>query len=618
MLATKVACPRCFRKLKTPRPVAVGKHLRCSRCDHSFTVRAEDMLNPTAADAMAVTEQLPSVDGLDLSRRDVGGDAGDDCATELIVPAWEATKSETPVATMAAPLPDVVPGPAMAKPVVPLMPARKRASWLAPVLIVACLVLITGIAVALTLYLGRLGAPAQPAEKEEPLTADPEPSYSPVATVPLPPAKDNPPAAQTPDPPPSLESLPPEERDRIKKAIERGVAFLRKSQLPEGTWKGGPAVGLAALPGLTLLECGVPAGDPQVQKAAAYVRKGGPTLQKTYEIALAILFLDRLGEPADEGLIQSLALRLIGGQTAAGGWHYDCLPLSKEDEGKFLAALRETQPRSTGDLFVAGPDGRKPDWFAQGPDQPGPPVDHAKVLATLPRTLQHIPALQTPVPGKPFPAGDASDNSNTQFAALGLWVAGRHGIPIERALALLATRFRTSQAVDGGWNYSYNPRGASSAAMTGAGLIGLAMGHGLVANHTAPPADTGSQPTQRVAPDASLAKGLTAIASHIGEVQEKRGRKGQHTINLYFLWTLERVAMLYNLPKVNGKDWYRWGAQELVELQKDQGNWDTAGYPGSGAVIDTSLALLFLQRANVAKDLTRKIEHLGRVREREQ
>src|SRR5207302_7228042 len=46
-----------------------------------------------------------------------------------------------------------------------------------------------------------------------------------------------------------------------------------------------------------------------------------------------------------------------------------------------------------------------------------------------------------------------ADNSNTQFAALGLWVARRHGIPVERAMLRLAGRFRMSQAPDGSWHY---------------------------------------------------------------------------------------------------------------------------------------------------------------------
>ena len=45
-------------------------------------------------------------------------------------------------------------------------------------------------------------------------------------------------------------------------------------------------------------------------------------------------------------------------------------------------------------------------------------------------------------------------------------------------------------------------------------------------------------------------------------------------INLYFLWSVERVAVLYNLPTIGKKEWYRWGAEILVANQKKDGNWE--------------------------------------------
>jgi WD40 repeat protein len=416
----------------------------------------------------------------------------------------------------------------------------------------------------------------------------------------------------------SLESLPPEERERILKAIERGLAYMRKNQGANGVWPGGYPIGLAALPGLTLLECGVPPSDPQIQKAAAYVRSAIARFDRTYELSLAILFLDRLGDPMDEALIQSLALRLIGGQTSAGGWYYTCPVYSPDDERKLLAALNALRPRSNDDLFVPGPDGKKPDWFPQGMDlpiSPSAPVDVKKLVASLPANLQKVPALDIPVPGKPFPTSDLSDNSNTQFAALGLWAAGRHGVPNERALALLTTRFRQSQAADGGWNYHNQKTGGSTSAMTGAGLLGLAVGHGLVANHT-PVNGAENRADRRAVVDTALDKGLASIARHIGQpITEPGKRPAAGPLNLYFLWTLERVAVLYNLPLIDGKDWYRWGAQQLVETQNAEGFWTIPnGYPGASPVLDTSLGLLFLKRANFAQDLTRKIEYLKRRR----
>src|SRR5262249_4020213 len=126
----------------------------------------------------------------------------------------------------------------------------------------------------------------------------------------------------------------------------KGVAFLKRSQLASGSWNDwGHNVGYAALPGLTLLECGVPAKDEAVQKAAKYIRDKAPKHNQTYDISLAILFLDRLGDPQDKALIKSLALRLVAGQTAKGGWGYNCQPLDSTDEKKLYDLLVLTRPK---------------------------------------------------------------------------------------------------------------------------------------------------------------------------------------------------------------------------------------------------------------------------------
>ena len=82
------------------------------------------------------------------------------------------------------------------------------------------------------------------------------------------------------------------------------------------------------------------------------------------------------------------------------------------------------------------------------------------------------------------------------------------------------------------------------------------------------------------------------------------------SINLYFLWTVECVGVLYNARTLGDKDWYRWGVELLLEAQHDNGSWHEGGYPGGeiSPTLDTCLALLFLRRANLASDLTRKLE----------
>jgi hypothetical protein len=127
----------------------------------------------------------------------------------------------------------------------------------------------------------------------------------------------------------------------------------------------------------------------------------------------------------------------------------------------------------------------------------------------------------------------------------------------------------------------------------------LAVGHGL-----AEPRPAG-QPVQ----DPRIINGLIALANTVGRPKEGPGDPPME--NLYYLWSLERVAVLYNLPTIGDKDWYRWGTQILVANQDVEGNWSGGLYIGNSPTIDTCLALLFLKRANLVKDLTAKLPFTG-------
>jgi hypothetical protein len=85
-------------------------------------------------------------------------------------------------------------------------------------------------------------------------------------------------------------------------------------------------------------------------------------------------------------------------------------------------------------------------------------------------------------------------------------------------------------------------------------------------------------------------------------------------MNLYYLWSIERVGVLYQLKTIEGKDWYNWGADQLLPKQQPSGAWNVPGYPGHNQVIDTCFVLLFLRQANLAKDLTSKLALRGEVR----
>lgn len=141
------------------------------------------------------------------------------------------------------------------------------------------------------------------------------------------------------------------EQHQVDDAIAKGVWFLRDHVQPDGSWgdrlpegQTPVTVGFTALPALTLLECGIPAQEPIIQKAAERVRRQAPNLPPvydTYQRALAILFLDRLGDKNDAELIQYLALCLITGQhPSQGAWTYSCPTLERKRTPQLLKTLR--------------------------------------------------------------------------------------------------------------------------------------------------------------------------------------------------------------------------------------------------------------------------------------
>jgi hypothetical protein len=417
------------------------------------------------------------------------------------------------------------------------------------------------------------------------------------------------------------------DKDDINRAIENGVQALRGMKGPNGAWRHN-RIGATALAGLTLLECGVKEDDKDVQDAANAVRKASITLTHTYSISLAILFLDRLGDADDVPLIESLMVRLLGGQDMMGGWSYECPSIAaaevrrlqgKLNDRKELVGRRELpKDRAKRTFKDLAPEIREQlralerGWMPPGGMPPGGPPGG-------------------PPPGGPPPGGGPpgfvpgiGDNSNTQFAAIALWVGRRHGLPVENAVTRLARRFRGSQMEDGGWNYTGIGRGSngpvspmpgmmempgfgSTASMTCAGLLGLAIADGATLEYVKEHKPDAKLPD--ISADKHLQKGLQSLGTVLDNPKNIRltpfeDRKPENRVGgrtYYFLWSLERVAVALDLNTIGKKDWYGWGAEILLENQLPDGSW--SGDYGEGGA-DTCFALLFLKRANLARDLT--------------
>ena len=109
----------------------------------------------------------------------------------------------------------------------------------------------------------------------------------------------------------------------VEAAIKKGAEYVRQQQLQDGCWEGRDhRLGETALAGLALLAAGFPANSPPVMAAAQGVRRLVPTNWKTYEVSLAVMFLDQLGVRNDSEIIRSLGARLAAGQAANGCWTY--------------------------------------------------------------------------------------------------------------------------------------------------------------------------------------------------------------------------------------------------------------------------------------------------------
>jgi hypothetical protein len=394
---------------------------------------------------------------------------------------------------------------------------------------------------------------------------------------------------------------------QIQKAIDRGVAFVRSKQGQDGSWKyetfagTGSHVGATALVGLTLLECGVPASDPAVQQAVQFVRKNAPSLIYTYGLSTSIWFLDRLGDEADVYLIQFMAVRLLAGQNEAGGWTYNCpvvAPMRIKPEVRNLKLETNPKPKEANKVQEDAKEKEKKRHELTPEIQ-----DLLKRLAQPQAAPQQPQVGANGDPYAPYAAAAQSkgDNSNTQFAALGLWVARRYGVPVESALIRIEKRYRATQVIDGGWNYMPNySMGADhdhSPAMTCAGLIGLAVGHGAAVEAPKEKKIRVIDPDK----DNNMQAGFRHLGDILLEYSQLRVIGGTNDSSFYFLWSMERVAEIYGLKTIGRRDWYAWGSNVLLNSQSEDGGWYGRYHPSG---IDSCFALLFLVRANVAKDLS--------------
>jgi hypothetical protein len=198
------------------------------------------------------------------------------------------------------------------------------------------------------------------------------------------------------------------------------------------------------------------------------------------------------------------------------------------------------------------------------------------------------------------------DNSNAQYAALGLrachdagivlpretvirpakrwWASSQLGMPGDKSMPV-ATGIGPMTADPRGW--SYGTTDPAYASMT-AGAIGAVCIYDHILG-------------EDWKKDKVVAGGIAWVAKNFS-VTENVGpcqTGGQHPKEFlyYYLYALERAGMLYDSPFIGRHDWYLEGARVILDAQKPDGSWAESGPATMRPAWDTCFAVLFLKRA---------------------
>lgn len=353
---------------------------------------------------------------------------------------------------------------------------------------------------------------------------------------------------------------------KVDQAIKKGIEFLRTAKSPDTH---SAARNSDELILWTFIHAGVPQDDPKFKALLDSVLS--QPLDKTYKTALLAMCLEEIDRVKHQEKIAQCAQFLVDNQCRNGQWGYGS-PTEFAKEVKVPAL---------------------PKAVASGGNAAGPGVTMAK--DGKPKVLQHVAVKKM----KEGP--DAGDNSNTQYAALGLRACFDAGVTLPEGVILLAVKWwresqfkdprkddkkvATGPAVSGkveGWNYKdevTQPDKAPYHAMTAGGVGSLIIFDYML--------------DRKWKDDSFVKAGMNWLTVHY-----------QVPVwNTYYLYGLERAAILYGTEKIGDHFWYAEGANALVKAQHENGSWgkDTDWF---NTTWDTCFSVLFLRRATRALVVT--------------
>jgi hypothetical protein len=317
----------------------------------------------------------------------------------------------------------------------------------------------------------------------------------------------------------------------------------------------------------SMLHGGVAEAEPEFQKLLRQLLE--KKLEKTYNVALQAMLLEELDRVKHQVRILQCAQFLVDNQCENGQWSYG-------DPSIFV------------DQIAAGPLGRE-----LAPRRPGVREFGAEALR---------PARKLPVK-KQREGPPTGDNSNSQIAALGLRACHEAGVLLPREVLESASKWwRDSQTrlestrglppgtpVPEGWCYGkhdHKPYGS----MTAGGVGSLVIYDYLL-----------GRDWRR---DREVANGMAWLGKNFsadfnpGPCESGGFVENSQHHYAYYLYALERAAILFGTAEIGRQDWFGRIAQVLLQKQRPDGAWSLKD--GGGDLLDTCFAVLFLRKATRA------------------
>jgi hypothetical protein len=193
------------------------------------------------------------------------------------------------------------------------------------------------------------------------------------------------------------------------------------------------------------------------------------------------------------------------------------------------------------------------------------------------------------------------DNSNTQYALLGLHAGHEAGIAIDPSVwQSIRDMYTTFQLLDGSWPYQNQNQGDHRLTMTTAGLCGLLIaGMELNKGREVLRPDGSAANCGVYEANLQLAKAIRWIGDS-NNFRPYRSGNSWRTLpgeNYYNLYGIERAGRLSGLRFFGDFDWYREGCEYLVERQGENGGWaDQERIIRGSEIVPTAFALLFLAK----------------------